>query len=57
MGPMFVTSGTVPGEIDGTIASSRGLSNFRLTLKGNHVSGRLTLADGTLYRLAEVDKR
>jgi hypothetical protein len=29
----------------------------RLDLNANHLSGRLTLADGTLFRLIEVTKR
>lgn len=44
-------------ELFGTIVGNRGSSNVRLTLKGAHLSGRLTLADRTLYRLIEVDKR
>lgn len=44
-------------QLRGTIASSRGSSTVLLDLKGNHLSGRLTLTDGTLYRRIEVDKR
>ena len=43
-------------ELQGTIVGNRGSSRVRLVLKASHLSGRLTLDDGTLYRLIEVDK-
>jgi hypothetical protein len=43
--------------LQGTIMGNRGSSRVWLTLKSNRLSGRLTLGDGTLYRLIEVTKR
>jgi hypothetical protein len=53
MGAMDLRFDPVGHALAGTIAGNR----VRLTLKANHLSGRLTLGDGTLFRLIEVDKR
>ena len=45
------------GQLDATIVGKRGSATARLALKANHLSGSMNLADGTLYRLIEVDKR
>jgi hypothetical protein len=57
MGAIDLTFDPAGHALVGTIAGNRGASQVRLTLKANHLSGRLTLANGTLYRLIEVDKR
>ena len=57
MGPMNVTFDAGRGELQGTIGSNRGPSHLRLTLKSNRLSGRLTLGDGTVYRLIDLTKR
>ena len=57
MGPIDLKFYPARRELNGSIPGIRGGSNLRLTLKGAHLSGRLTLDDGTLYRLIEVDKR
>jgi hypothetical protein len=44
-------------ELNKTIAGNRGSATSRLALAAHHLSGSMTLADGTLYRLIEVDKR
>jgi len=43
--------------LDGTVGGPRGSAHVRMTLKNKHLSGSMTLADGTLYRLIEVDRR
>ena len=44
-------------ELHATIVGNRGSASALLTLKANHLSGSMSLADGRLYRLIEVDKR
>jgi len=44
-------------ELNATIVGNRGSATSRLALTARHLSGSMTLADGTLYRLIEVDKR
>lgn len=44
-------------RLQGTIVGNRGPSYVLFNLQGAHLSGRLTLGDGTLYRLIEVTKR
>lgn len=56
MGPIDVVFDSGRGEIRGTIGGSRG-SQLLLKLKSNHLSGRLTESDGTIYRLIEVTRR
>jgi hypothetical protein len=53
MGAMDLRFDPAGHALAGTIAGNR----VRLTLKASHLSGRLTLGDGTLFRLIEVDKR
>ena len=57
MGAIDLTFDSAGHALVGTIAGNRGASRVRLTLKTNHLSGRLTLGDGTLFRLIEVTKR
>jgi hypothetical protein len=57
MGAIDLTFDPAHNELEGKIVGNRGSSHVRLTLKGIHLSGRLTLDDGTLYRLIEVTKR
>lgn len=57
MGAIDLTFDPARDELFGKIVGNRGSSEVRLLLKGHHLSGRLTLGDGTLYRLIEVDKR
>lgn len=57
MGAIDLTFDPARNELHGAIVGNRGSSEVRLTLKSKHLDGRLTLSDGTLYRLIEVDKR
>jgi hypothetical protein len=57
MGAIDLTFAPALNRLQGTIAGNRGSSHVRLNLKGDHLSGRLTLDDGTLFRLIEVTKR
>jgi hypothetical protein len=57
MGAIDLSFEPARNRLSGTITGKRGASYVRLDLKANHLSGRLTLADGTLFRLIEVDKR
>jgi len=57
MGAIDLTFDPARNELQGKIVGNRGSSDVQLTLKGVHLSGRLTQDDGTLYRLIEVDKR
>jgi hypothetical protein len=57
MGAIDVGLDATGSELDGLIMSggqSRG--RLQLSVKGAHLSGRMTLTDGTLYRLIEADK-
>lgn len=57
MGSMDLVLDPERVQLDGPVVSggqSRG--RLHLNLKGAHMSGKMTLADGTLYRLIEVDK-
>jgi hypothetical protein len=56
MGPIDVTFEPA-SSLHGTVDTSRGPSEVRLTLKADHLSGRMTLADGTLFRLIELGRR
>jgi hypothetical protein len=56
MGAIDLTFDPALKRLQGTIHGNRGDSHIRLDLKANHLSGRMTLADGTLFRLIEVDK-
>ena len=44
-------------QLHANIVGTRGSSTADLKLSGMHLSGNMTLADGTLFRLIEVDKR
>lgn len=57
MGAIDLTFEPARNRLQGTITGNRGASYVRLNLNANHLSGRLTLSDGTLYRLIEVTKR
>lgn len=57
MGTIDFTFDPAHGELRATIVGNRGSASSRLALKANHLSGSMTLADGTLYRLIEVTKR
>ena len=48
--------GTIDLTFDPALNQLRG-PTLQFTVKGDHLSGRLMLADGTLYRLIEADKR
>src|SRR5690348_1068842 len=57
MGAIDVGLDAAGSELDGLVMSggqSRG--RLQLSVKNAHLSGRMTLTDGTLYRLIEVDK-
>jgi hypothetical protein len=57
MGAIDVQLDPTHTRLDGPVMSggqSRG--RLHLTLKGAHLSGRMTQSDGTLYRLIEADK-
>ena len=58
MGAIDVKLNAAGHELEAPVIS-RGKSQGRLqlTLKGRHLSGRMILPNGTLYRLIEVDKR
>ena len=57
MGPIEVTLDAAGIELDGLLVSN-GKTRGRLNLKlsGTHMSGRMTLPDGTLYRLIELTR-
>ena len=57
MGAIDLTFEPALNRLQGTITGNRGASAVRLDLKANHLSGRLMLADGTLFRLIDVTKR
>lgn len=57
MGAIEVVLDPAGAQLEGPVMSggkSRG--RLHMSLKGMHLSGRITLADGTLYRLIEADK-
>lgn len=58
MGSQDVTFDVATSQLDGPIVSGgRPVARLRMILKGSHLSGRMILSNGTLYRLIEVDKR
>ena len=58
MGPIDVTFDPAAGQLAGPVGNpGKAMGQLRLNLHGVRLSGRMTLADGTLYRLIEVDKR
>jgi hypothetical protein len=57
MGAIDFTFDLEQRKLRATIVGNRGSASAGLALKVNHLSGSMTLADGTLYRLIEVDKR
>ena len=57
MGPMDLKLDAAAARLDGAVMSGgQARGRLRLRLKGAHLSGRMTLADGTLNRLIEVDR-
>jgi hypothetical protein len=56
MGAMDLAFESARNELHGTITGRRGSSEIQLMLKSNHLSGRMTLSDGTLFRLIEVTR-
>jgi hypothetical protein len=58
MGSMNLTLAPKQDQLDGTIQSPGRLQGrLLLRVRGDHLSGRMSLMDGTLYRLIEVAKR
>jgi hypothetical protein len=57
MGAIELAFEPTRNRLSGTITGKRGASYVRFDLKANHLSGRMTLADGTLFRLIEVTKQ
>ena len=57
MGTIEFTFDAGRQELHADVVGSRGSSTADLKLSGKHLSGNMTLADGTLFRLIEVDKR
>jgi hypothetical protein len=58
MGTIDVTLDAGGSHLDGSVMSGgRSQGRIQLSLKGRHMTGRMLQADGTLYRLIEVDKR
>jgi hypothetical protein len=58
MGSIDVTLDAAGTELNGPVLSGGQLrGRLHLTLKGSRLSGSMTVADGTLYRLIEVTKR
>ena len=57
MGAIDVMLDAAGSQLDGPVMSGgKQRGRLHLTLKGTHLSGRMTLADGVLYGLIEVDK-
>jgi hypothetical protein len=58
MGPVDVTFDPVGAVLDGiTGGSGKAAGRFRLVLHGSRLIGRITLTDGSVYRLIDVGKR
>src|SRR3954447_24595514 len=57
MGAIDVQLDPARAQLDGPVMSGgQARGRLHLALKGTHLSGTMTLADGTLYRLIEADK-
>jgi hypothetical protein len=57
MGSIDVLVDPARNQMDGPVMSGgQSVAKLHLTLKGAHLSGNMTLADGTLYRLIEADR-
>ena len=57
MGAIDVMLDAAGSHLDGPVMSgAQQRGRLHLTLKGAHLSGQMTLTDGALYRLIEVDK-
>ena len=57
MGSIDVTLDPQGTQLDGLVVNGgRSLGQLHLDLIEGHLEGRMTLADGTLYRLIEVEK-
>lgn len=58
MGAVDVAFDPATGLLDGAIVSgARAIGRLRLNLRSARLTGRMTLTDGTLYRLIDVAKR
>ena len=57
MGPIDVTFDASSGMLKGNIVGKNGSSLIQLMLRGTHLNGRMTQADGTVYRLIDLTKR
>ena len=57
MGAIAFTFDPARRDLHATIVGNRGSATAWFALKAHHLSGNMTLGDGTLYRLIEVDKR
>ena len=57
MGAIDVALNPAGSELDGPVMSGGHVrGQLQLVLKGTHLSGRMTQADGTLFRLIELTK-
>ncbi len=58
MGAIDLTFDARLNQLNAVIVDRAGSpTRLKLVLKGNHLSGTMIEADGTLYRLIEIDKR
>ncbi|MBW0006784.1 MAG: hypothetical protein JO335_03625 [Sphingomonas sp.] len=57
MGSIDFTFDASRQQLHADIVGARGSSTADLKLSAKHLSGNMTLTDGTLFRLIEVDKR
>ena len=57
MGTIDFDFDAVRQQLHANIVGARGSSTADLKLSAKHLSGNMRLADGTLFRLIEVDKR
>jgi hypothetical protein len=58
MGAIDLTFDAKLNQLDGVIMDRAGSpTRLNLVLRGSHLSGSMIQADGTVYRLIEIDKR
>ena len=57
MGTIEFTFDAGRQQLHADIVGTRGSSTADLKLSGNRLSGNMTIADGTLFRLIQVEKR
>ncbi len=57
MGPVEVSFDPAARQLSGAVGRDRTMGQMRLTLRGTHMTGRMTLKDGSLFRLIDVTKR